>query len=82
MENYTELHALHTKMKKSLIPIIGKGPSYLFKTATESDLNTIRSNVSRLAKSQDEVACVLDENIFVINITRVEMPKNTQALNK
>ena len=41
VENYIELHAIHTKMKRSLIPIIGKGLSYLFGTATESDFNTI-----------------------------------------
>ena len=50
VENYIELHAIHTKMKKSLIPIIDKGLSYLFGTATESDLNTIHSSVSRLVK--------------------------------
>ena len=41
VENYVELHATHTNMKRSLIPIIGKGLNYLFGTATESDLNTI-----------------------------------------
>ena len=42
-------------MKRSLIPIIVKGISYLFGTATESDLNIICSSVSRLAKSQEEI---------------------------
>ena len=64
---------MKTMMTKSLIPIIGKGLSYLFETATESDLNTLCSSVSRLAKSQEEIAHVVDENISVINITRVEM---------
>ena len=69
---------MHTKMKRSLIPIIGKGLSYLFGTATESDLNTIQSGISRLAKSQEEIGHVIDENISVINITRVEMSDNRQ----
>ena len=69
-------------MKRSLIPVVGKGHSYLFGTATESDLNTICSGVSRLAKSQEEIAHVLDDNFSVINITRVEMPEYRQALNK
>ena len=51
VENYIELHAIHTQMKRSLTPIIGKGLSYLFGTTTESVLNTICSGVSRLAKS-------------------------------
>ena len=82
VENYIELHAKHTKMKRSLIPIIGKGFSYLFGTATESDLNTICSSVSRLAKSQEEITHIVDANISVINVTRVEMSENSQALNK
>ena len=81
MGNHIELHVIHTKMKKLLIPIIGKGLSYLFGTATESDLNTIHSSVHRKAKSQEELAHVLDENISVINITRIEMSEN-RHLNK
>ena len=30
MENYIKLHAMHTKMKMSLILVKGKGPGYLF----------------------------------------------------
>ena len=57
--------------------------SYLFRTATESDLNAIYLRVSRLTKSQEEIAHVVDENILVINITRVEsVSENRQALNK
>ena len=76
VENYIELHAIHTKMTRSLIPIIGKGLSYLFGTATESDLSTITSSVSRLAKSQEEIAHVVDENTSAIRRTRVEMSEN------
>ena len=54
----------------------------LLGTATESDLNTIHSSVIRLAKSQEEIGHGVDENILVINITRLEMSENRQALNK
>ena len=79
--NYIKLLTMHTKMKRSLIPIIGKGLSYLFGTATESDLNEICSSVSRLAKSQEEIAHIVDKNISVINITRVEISEYRQTLN-
>ena len=82
MENYKDLHTIHTKIKRSLIPIIDKGLNYLFGTATESDLNTMCSSISRLTKSQEEIAHVVDENILVITITRVEVSENRQALNK
>ena len=51
MEKYIELHAIHTKMKRSPIPVIAKSLGYLFGTATEADLNTIHSGVNRLVKS-------------------------------
>ena len=41
MENYIELHTIHTKMQRSLIPIMDKDLNFLFGTATESDLSTI-----------------------------------------
>ena len=56
VENNTELHAIHTKMKRSLIRIIGKGLGYLLGTATEFDLKTIDSSISRLPKCQDQIA--------------------------
>ena len=51
VENDIELHAIQTKMKRSLNRIVGKGLSCLFGTATESDFNTIHATISRLAKS-------------------------------
>ena len=52
-------------MKRSLIPIIGKGLSYTFGTGTESDLSTIDSSVSGLAENQEEI----DSNIQAISRT-------------
>ena len=45
-------------------------------------MNTICSCISRLTKSQEEIAHIVDENISVINITREEVSENRQALNK
>ena len=42
VHSYIELHSIYSRMLRSLIPIIGKGLSYLFGTATKSDLRTIR----------------------------------------
>ena len=82
VENYIELYAIHIKMKRSLISKVGKGLSYLFGTATESDLKTICSNIIRLAKSQEDIGHVIDEKVLEINIIRVERSENRQALNK
>ena len=42
----------------------------------------IHNNIDKLAKNQEGMARVIDENISVINITRVEMSQNRQSLNK
>ena len=42
----------------------------------------MHSSVSRLTKSQEEIAHVVNENILVINIARVEMSESRQALTK
>ena len=80
--SYIYLYAIPSRVKRSLIPIIGKGPNFLFGTATESDLKTIPNNVKRLAKNQEKMAHIIDENISVINVTRVELSENRQAINK
>ena len=82
VENYIELHTIHKEMKRSLILIIGKGLSYLFGTDTGSNFKTIHPSVSRLIMSQEVIAYVVDKNILVSNITRVEMSENKQTLNK
>ena len=42
----------------------------------------MHSSVSRLAKSREEITNVVDENISVTNITRIEMSENRQVVNK
>ena len=42
----------------------------------------ICNNIDKLAKNQEEMAHVIDENISIINITKVEMSQNRQTLNK
>ena len=75
--------ACHTLTnKRSLIPIICMGLSYLCRTATEADSKTVCSSFSMLAKGQEEIVLSADDNISVINITRAEMSENRQALNK
>ena len=39
--SYIDIHAIHSRVQRSLIPIKGKGLNFIFGTATESDLKTI-----------------------------------------
>ena len=76
------MHVIHTRIQRSLIPIIGKGLSFLFGTATEAHLKVIHNNINKFVNNQEEMAHVIDENISVINVTRVEMSQNRQTLKK
>ena len=82
--SYIDLHAIHSRVQRSLVSILGKGLNFILgpATATESDLKTIHNNVDRLVRNQDKIAHITDENISVINVTRVEMSENRQAINK
>ena len=82
VESYIDLHAIHTRIQRSLIPTIGKDLSFLFGTATEANLKVIHNNINTLAKIQEEMAHVIDENISVMNIARVKMSQNRQTINK
>ena len=85
MENYIDLHGIHTKIQRSLIPFIGKGLRFLFGTATEADLKVIHNNIDKLAKNQEEMAlsklCVIalfmkDEERIAKNCNSIIKPNS------
>ena len=79
IESYIGYLAIQGRLKKSLIPIVGKAVGYLFGTATEGDIKAIQRNIKRLAQNQEEIAHVVDESISVINITRIELDETDIA---
>jgi hypothetical protein len=69
------------RVKRSVLPFIGQGLSWLFGVATEDDLEAIRNNIRVLADNQEQVNHVIEESLSAINITRVELKENRQAIN-
>ena len=82
IESYIEYLAIQGRMKRSLIPIVGKALGYLFGTAIEGDIKAIQRNIKRLAQNQKEIADVVDESILVTNITRIELAENRYNLGQ
>ena len=82
LHDYIDLHEVHFRSPRSLLPFIGKGLSYLFGTASESDLKTIRTSIDNLANNQKEITHVVDENISIINVTRIELKENRKTINR
>ena len=52
VDGYIELHSIHNRIQRSLVPINGKALSYLFGTTTQSDLRTKWVNIYKLANNQ------------------------------
>ena len=70
MDGYIEHYFMHIRFK-DLILLIRKGLSYLFGTATHSDLRKIWINVDRLANNPKEIAHVVYESILIIIVPQV-----------
>lgn len=70
------------RRRRSLLPIIGKAFSFLFRTVSESDLQGIRKNINNLANNQQKITHVAKENITLINSTRIAVEENRQQINE
>lgn len=58
------------RRRRSLLPIIGKAFSFLFRTVSESDLQGIRKNINNLANNQQKITHVVKESLTLINSTK------------
>ena len=67
-------------MKRSLLPIIGDGASWLFGLVTESGLANIRKNIKSLATNQQQIMHVVQESFSISNMSRVEIAENRQVI--
>lgn len=70
------------KYKKLFIPIIGKGFGFLFDTLSESDLDSIRSNLKSLAIAHVKLQLVVEENILLMKTTRRQVNENRRSINQ
>ena len=58
VDDYMKLHSIHNEVQRYLIPIISKGLSYLFGTATQSDIRLMWVNIDKLANDQKETKTI------------------------
>lgn len=81
LDTFKDYKTLH-RQKRSVLPITGKAMNFLFGTITESDLSSIKNNVRTLSENQKQISHILAENISILNVTRLEVSQNRQAINK
>ena len=80
--DFLEYETLKSRHKWSVLPIVGKTLSFLFGTASEEDLNFIKRSVQNLSQNQKQITHVLEENISILNVTRIQVAENRKAINE
>jgi hypothetical protein len=69
------------RSKRSLIPIIGKGLSYMFGVLTEADIESLRINIKRLAKEQQNIKHVVNESLTILKNIQGQVRDNRRSIN-
>ena len=81
VETYQNFRILQTRSKRSLLPIVGKALTFLFGKVSEDDLQSIKSNINKLAANQKKISHVVEESLTLLNNTREYVIQNRQAIN-
>ena len=69
------------RTKRTLVPLVGKRLSFLFGTATKSDVRVMRKGLEVLSTNQESLIHVIEDSLSIINITRIELTENRHAIN-
>lgn len=76
------MHRMHDRKrsKRSLIPYIGQGLSWLFGVTTEADLDNIRTQISALGNNQKRNVHIVEHSMTVINESCQLIKENRQSI--
>ena len=69
-----------SRTKRSLLPFIGEGLSWLFGIVTGEDLSQIRHQISLLSRNQKQVIHVVEQTLSIVNESRVFVKENRQSI--
>ena len=75
-----DYRSLQKRNKRSLIPLVGKLLSFAFGTLDQTDLDSIRSAISTLSNNQQNVMHLVEQNLSILNISRIQIAENRQAI--
>ena len=79
------MHQVHNssqqhRMKRSFLPFVGEGLSWLFGIVSDRDLNQIRFQVNNLALNQKRIIHVVEKELSLINKSQALIHKNLQSI--
>ncbi|MCG8046532.1 MAG: envelope fusion protein [Candidatus Thiodiazotropha endolucinida] len=79
-QSYTDYRSLGKRTERSLLPIGGKIMSFLFGTVSESEIEDVRRAINELSKNQLDILHILEEQMSILNVTKVQVNENRMAL--
>ena len=79
---FEEHNSLMKRSKRAVLPIVGKVLSFLFGTLSSEDLDSMRRNVNVLAQNKQKITHVLQENLNILNVSRIEVAENRKSVNE
>ena len=69
-----------TRVKRALLPFVGKALSFLFGTVSQSDLESVYKQIDILGDNQQEIIHVVNSTLSILNVTSIEVKKNRHAI--
>ena len=79
-KDYKALGGRSERSKRSLLPIGGRILSFLFGTLSESDLDDVRRAVNTISRQQQSLIHILEEQMTILNMSRMQISENRQAI--
>ena len=80
LQSFTSYRSLGSRSRRSVVPVIGRIMSFLFGTVSESDLDDVRRVINDLSQNQKEIIHVLEEQMTILNVSRVQIAENRDAI--
>lgn len=71
---------LHSRHKRGLFNFFGDVGKFLFGLVTADDLEKVQKNIASLAHNQQKIMHVVEESLSILNMTRMEVSENRQAI--
>ena len=80
LQGYSSYRALGSRSRRALIPGVSSILSFLFGTLSEADIDDVRRGMNDLSKNQQTIMHVLEEQMSILNVSRVQIAENRYAI--
>lgn len=79
LQDIKSMQNMH-RVKRAVLPFVGRALSFLFGTMTKADLRKIYRNIDVLSANQNQIIHVLNDTLSILNVTNIQVKENRHAL--